>query len=111
MENSGIILEILKYCQNQCFTCTDENISIPSEKYYADECHNHVYRFIPSISCDELKKILKQGSICDELERTEDEISSPLKCNSSHLKSVIDAFCHPSIITEIKNKFLFNRLK
>lgn len=103
-----MILEILKYCQNQCSISANENTCPSFKVSYTDECHNHVYKFIPCISGADMKKIMKQVSVCDKSGKTDNENSNIVECSTANLKSLINAFCHPSIITQVKNKLLFN---
>ncbi|XP_065220046.1 HSPB1-associated protein 1 [Planococcus citri] len=111
IEDTSLILEILKYCENQCAVCTNEKIYQFSQEAHDDECHIHVYKFVPSISSADMMKIMKQISICDESEIANNEASSIAECDDGHLKSLINAFCHPSVIAEVRNKLMSDKMK
>lgn len=66
--------------------------------------HSHKYKFIRTMSGEVMKELMRKISLCDQ--RKEVEVNSVMENRESELHAVINAFCHPSIIAEVKNKLL-----
>lgn len=90
--------------------CEQRIVDSPVAEHVTDifenQSHSHKYKRVPKVLNLELKKILRDTSSC---KLNEDEVNDQTTVNcqrTSDLISVINAFCHPDVIYNVRNKLL-----
>lgn len=81
------------------------DVPVEATDIFRNQCHKHGYKLVPKVSDLELKKTMMDVSTCNlnQVEVNHHIVSSP---QTDDLTSVINSFCHPDIIHEIRNKLL-----
>lgn len=101
MSGGSLNLQIIEFCRNTIEGASDgESIAETKTDLHDVAGHAHKYKIIKPISTFELDRIL---SDCLNSHNAVDELHLD---QVDTLTSVINAFCHPDIICQIRNKFL-----
>ncbi|KAK7578090.1 hypothetical protein V9T40_010295 [Parthenolecanium corni] len=103
LKGGSINLQIIEFCR-KTIEGASEKISVETKNdLYDSTSHKHKYKIIRPISIFEFKKILPNCSNC-QYEITSEELF--LEDHVDTLTTIINAFCHPDIIGQIREKFL-----
>lgn len=102
MKGGSINLQIIEFCRKTIEGAPDE-LSVAETKtdLYNLAGHSHKYKIIRPISIFEFNRILPN---CSNSHNVAEELQ--LEDHVDTLTSVINAFCHPDIISQIRDKFL-----
>lgn len=85
---------------------TDDEDFFQNTNFYKDIRHNHNYELIHKLTGNDIKAVLSQLFTCHEIHFENDKDIDIVAANLKSTISIINAFCHPDIISNIKNKFL-----
>lgn len=101
LKGGNINLDIIEFCRKKIEECSEEMPVETKADQYNLTSHCHKYKIIRSISVSEFYQLLPNCN-SDHAGTSEELV---LDGHVNTLKSVIDAFCHPDIIFQVRNKF------